>query len=243
MGRGRTERSSWGNGAVVWGKNTWKTIIKNIKYKWQYLKFLPIWHWYMFLGLWLWSEKGMKLATTLNMLCGKSSWWVVSPGSISSSDTAMFMKTWDQENPVYTTFRSALQRTVKFPMPLPANWAYRVYLNHSSLWKHISGEHAVYLFHCANQLFFSQGQVLYRTHHPTRSGENEEPRVQAGFPRYWDKDDFCPNWNSLFLHCLFPYSKSKWRQLILFLYPSTKKAARAHQLLHKWFTKNPKVNI
>lgn len=56
------------------------------------LQHLPIWHWYMFRGLWLWSEKGMRLATTLKMLWGKSSWWVVTPGTTSDSSVATFMK-------------------------------------------------------------------------------------------------------------------------------------------------------
>lgn len=47
----------------------------------------------MFRGLWLWSEKGMRLATTLRMLWGKSSWWVVTPGITSDSIVATFMKT------------------------------------------------------------------------------------------------------------------------------------------------------
>lgn len=75
-------------------------LVQPLNAGWHYLiQYLPIWHWYMFLGLWLWSEKGMKLATTLSMLWGKSSWWVVTPGIISSSRTAMFMKTWEKQRP------------------------------------------------------------------------------------------------------------------------------------------------
>lgn len=84
-------------------------------------------------------------------------------------------------------------------------------------------EHAVYLFHGANQFFFSQGQVLYRTHHPTQGSENEEPWVQAGFSCHWDKDDLCPNWNFLFLHCLFANIKSKSRELMRFYVPPQRK--------------------